>query len=268
MTEKAGPQGHNSNQENLDYTTLSWEGEKAYIYENLLWQGGKSKLDNWEEYTPTISHPDNGYKLIELASEMYEFDPKRFNEDIEISDYVWQEYFEVLNNNKIRYLDKILEEKTNNEIEREIVYSFLKAAAPLKKLNPRRFKKDVNMKEKHFGKVTEVVKKDCDYIQRFMRVYEYVLSIYEGKAKDHIQISENDWRKFMEAKENEKYKIDLWDYAIAQNRIKPKGYPDIIFSQEEWGEMKEHLADNIIHGYADKDIFRCIDTLKHYKGER
>lgn len=247
-----------------DITELPREEQEEYIDEWITWGRGKEHLETGKEYSP-LDYTSDGIEWVQLASAMYEFDPKRFNEEIEIADSIWQEHFEVLNN-WIESLDEKVEKGIRNARDEEnvfsFVYSFLGYAASLKKLNPKKFEGEIAIKEKHWEMIAKTLEKKRGSIGHFVRMYENALNIDAQKTAECIPISKGYWQEIMEAKGEVEWTGVLLTLAIAQNRIKPNGYPDITFSQEQWEAMKEHLGACFLEGYADKDIFRYMDTLK------
>ncbi len=263
--EDISSQGNSTNWEKIKYLFLTHEEQEEAEEEWIAWERGKKTLEKGKEFSP-IDYPSDGQNWIQLASEMYEFDPKRFNEEIEIPDSIREEHFEVLNN-WFADLNEIVEGERNIDEKNlfSLVYSFLGRAAPLKKLYPEEFAQNISMGDKLWEKIAEVLEKKRDWIPVFMRMYENALSIDEQKTAKYIPISESYWGKIIRAKDEDEW--DLWKYAVAEKRIKPKGYPEITFPQEEWTEMRKHLTNILLQERINKDSFRYMSAFKSYRNK-
>ncbi len=266
MTEKPQDINEIPSQEANTFTN---EERETYICENINWNGGKELLNEYLDLT-TRHVNYRGEKKTQydswgsLALEMYKFDPKRFQEEVEVTDFMWKEFSEDIND-KIRDLYSPGSSQTYEYYTRFDIFDLSELIALLKELDYERFTQSINMEHGHWNNIPRWVEEERDCIVHFLLRYNQALAIDEQKAREQVSINKYDWEKIIKEANEERQRGGpyLWVFAVIGQKIKPEGLPDITVSQEEWDNQMEELKNWVTDGWCDEKVFAFANILKN-----
>ncbi len=253
MTKKV--EGFTSQEEEMSTTK-----EESDICTNIHWEEGKEKLNEYSDF----EEMDDWDNWVELALEMYRYDPERFERDIQITDSMWQGFFTESKN-------RITDRKSRGfQTRGQHLYDILNLPAStkeladlLQELEPEKFIQNLEMTEKdwRYGVIEPIAIERQANLLLFILFYDMAHTIYPQKITKELPISEDDWEEIRE----EIQKLGNIILATKAQNIKPEGFPDITFSQTQWEEEKSKMVNVISSGNYKKiaTVFKCANTLKN-----
>ncbi len=177
--------------------------------------------------------------ILGEAAEMRNFDPERFDHEIEIAGHPW---------------DKLSLSVQNEE---EHTRNYLLSASKLKAVSPKLFEKgfwnskENVQKEKDWQRIMEVINKSKNNPRGFLFLVDAVKYIDEARFKQQIGASEEFnsviWPEIVKYVEKmEEGPVD--DFVIAAGtaqKIKPENQPDITIKEKTWNTVKKELELNL-----------------------
>jgi len=207
------------------------------------------KESDWKKAIDRLrSYEHEPFYFLSLASEMREFDPKRFDNEIEVSDELWQKLVGVV------------------EYERNYPDYFLKTASALQSLNPERFERDVKIDDKYWDRISSEIEGERNYPKWFVRLYDMAQRLDKERVQKQVPIDEGYWDKI-------KLEVEKMGYcpecegmtAGAAQRVKPEGFPDITITKDKWEQIKKELEEMVKYYGSNRMFFTLANDVKDVK---
>lgn len=242
---------------------------EIFIYQKIPWEAGKSGLEVLLDLSEKYAHQKDTCWInnwLFRASLMREFDPRRFDKEIGVTDSTREKLVKEANYRIDEGYYSILDPKEHSTQAARLnpgrVWEFLEN---FKLVDPEGFAQNIEIPKKHWAEAPEWLKQRIKYedVYCFISVYKSAQTIDAQRINKLVPISKNLWGTIRATLLKNPYAPDI---AIAQ-KIKPEGFPDIEIPQEIWLDHMRAVKEWIQSDRAIEDTERIIQFAKILKNK-